>query len=83
MNIFLVKEELDITKNEGDTSDRVALCYFISSAFTSSLEDKKYSYSFEKYWNSYCLFGEYLLSLYYHEKANNHPKQKRYGKDNT
>lgn len=55
---------------EGDP--KVKLGYpleFCSATILLLCKDKKYSYSIDKHWNSYCLFGEYLLSLYYHIKS--------------
>ena len=56
--------------NEGDP--KVKLGYpleFCSATILLLCKDKKYSYSIDKHWNSYCLFGRYLLSLYYHIKS--------------
>ena len=43
---------------------RVILSYFVVISPVFCKSTKKDSYSFEIHWNSYCLFGKYLLSLY-------------------
>ena len=58
------------------------LCFYCIESVFSGYFLKKYSYSFEFHWNSYCLFGKFLLSLYLQTKRLTiHSKQ--YGKGNT
>ena len=55
---------------EGDPKVKMGYPLEFCSAIILLLRnDKKYSYSIDKHWNSYCLFGKYLLSLYYHIKS--------------